>query len=159
MVHQSVARFMVNLSNHPYSKEIRSQKMLKLSYYKSYQQYKQTSTDNYIEQIIPQAEDILAEEQAGFRKNRSTTEQILNCRLIIEKHIDHKRQVYHNIIDNKKAFDRVCHEGLWHMMSSFGIGNDIIQCINSLYNSSKSSILLNNNIGTNVNTTVGVRQG
>ena len=44
-------------------------------------------------------------------------------------------------------------------MSSFGIGNDIIQCIKSLYNSSKSSVLLNNNIGTKFNTTVGVRQG
>ena len=100
-----------------------------------------------------------AEEQAGFRKNRSTTEQILNCRLIMEKHIDQQRQVYHNFIDYKKAFDRVWHEGLWHVMSSFGIGSDIIQCIKSLYMSSKSSVLLNNNIGTKFNTAVGVRQG
>ena len=60
-----------------------------------------------LNRLIPQAEDILAEEQAGFRKNRSTTEQILNCRLIMEKHIDQQRQVYHNFIDYKKAFDRV----------------------------------------------------
>ena len=44
-------------------------------------------------------------------------------------------------------------------MSSFGIGNDIIQCIKSLYNFAKSSVLLNNNIGTKFNTTVGMRQG
>ena len=44
-------------------------------------------------------------------------------------------------------------------MSSFGIGNDIIQCIKSLYNSSKINVLLNNNIGTKFNTIVGVRQG
>ena len=43
-------------------------------------------------------------------------------------------------------------------MSSFGIGNDIIQC-KSLYNYSKSSVLLHNNIGTKFNTIVGVRQG
>ena len=35
-----------------------------------------------LNRIIPQAEDILAEKQAGFRKNRCKTEQILNCRLI-----------------------------------------------------------------------------
>ena len=126
MVHQPVARCMVN---HPYSKERRSQKMLKLSYYKSYQPYKQNCPENYIKQINSTAEDILAEEQAGFRKNRSTTEQILNCRLIMEKRIDQQRQFYHNCIDYKKAFDRVWHEGLWHVMSSFGIGNDIIQFI------------------------------
>ena len=77
----------------------------------------------------------------------------------MEKHIDQQCQVYHNFIDYKKAFDRVWHEGLWHVMSSFGIGNDIIQCIKSLYISSKSSVLLNNNNGTKFNTTVGVRQG
>ena len=47
----------------------------------------------------------------------------------MEKHIDQQRQVYHNFIDYKKAFDRVWHESLWHVMSYFGIGNDIIQCI------------------------------
>ena len=77
----------------------------------------------------------------------------------MEKHIDHQCQVYHNCIDYKKAFDSVWHEGLWHMISSFGIGNDIIQCIKSLYISSKSSVLLNNNIRTKSNTTVDVRQG
>ena len=35
-----------------------------------------------------------------------------------------------------------------------------MQCIcKSLYISSKSSVMLNNNIGTKFNTTVGVRQG
>ena len=79
-----------------------------------------------LNRLIPQAEDILAEEQAGFRKNRSTTEQILNCRLIMEKHIDQQRQVYHNFIDYKKAFDRVWHEGLSQVVSSFRISNAII---------------------------------
>ena len=101
-----------------------------------------------LNRLIPQSENILADEQAGFRKNRSITEQILNCRLIMEKFIDQQRQVYHNFIDYKKAFDIVWHEGLCHEMSFFGIGNDIIQCTRSLYNSSKNSVLLNNNIET-----------
>ena len=62
-----------------------------------------------LNRLIPQAEDILAEEQAGFRKNRSTTDHILNCRLIMEKHIDQQRLVYHNLIYYNKAFDRVWH--------------------------------------------------
>ena len=76
----------------------------------------------------------------------------------MEKHIDQQRQVYHNFIDYKKSFNRVWNEGLWHVMSSFGIGNDIMQCIKSPYISSISSVLLNNNIGTKFNTTVGMRQ-
>ena len=54
------------------------------------------------------AEEILSEEQAGFRPGRSTVEQIFNIRLLIEKHLDHQEPLYHNFIDFKKAFDRVC---------------------------------------------------
>ena len=44
-------------------------------------------------------------------------------------------------------------------MSEFGIGNDLIKIIMSLYNSVKSSVLLNNQIGTDFNTTVCVIRG
>ncbi|KAL8597812.1 hypothetical protein ACOMHN_004927 [Nucella lapillus] len=59
--------------------------------------------------LRPQAEDIIVEEQAGFRKGRSTTEQIFNLRTICEKHLQHQRQIYHVFIDFKKALDRVWH--------------------------------------------------
>ena len=34
--------------------------------------------------ITPQAEEFMADEQAGFRQHRSTTEQMLNCRILME---------------------------------------------------------------------------
>ena len=37
--------------------------------------------------LNPMVESILAEEKVGFRKKRSTTEQILNCKIMGEKHI------------------------------------------------------------------------
>ena len=130
-------QIIVNLSNHPHS----DGDLKKCSNYRTISIISHTSKILLrirFNRLIPQAENILAEEQAGFRKNRSTTEQILNCRLIIKKHIYQQRQVYHNFIDYKKAFDRVWHEGLWHVMSYFGISNTIIQRIKSLYNSSEN---------------------
>ena len=99
--------FIVKLSNYPYSKERRSKKMLKLSYYNYYQPYKQNSPENYLEQINSTSRKYSSGRTSRFRKNRSTTEQILSCRLIMEKHINQQRQVYHNVIDYKKSFDRV----------------------------------------------------
>ena len=64
-------------------------------------------------------ESILAEEQAEFRKKRSTMEQILNCRIIAEKHIEHGKKLCHNFIDFKKAFDRVWHNGIWNISLKF----------------------------------------
>ena len=60
-----------------------------------------------LNRLNPKDETILAEEQAGFRKSRSTIEQILNCRLLMEKHLENRKDVYHNFIDFKKAVDRV----------------------------------------------------
>ena len=37
-----------------------------------------------LNQLNPQAEKIISEEQAGFRKGRSTVEQITNCRIIMK---------------------------------------------------------------------------
>ena len=59
------------------------------------------------------AEELLSDEKAGFRPKRSTTEQVFNMRLLIEKHIDHHQDLHYNFIDFKKAFDRVWHKGLW----------------------------------------------
>ena len=62
-----------------------------------------------------------AEEQAGFRPGRSTVEQIFNCRIMMEKHLQHQKELFHIFSDFKKAFDRIWHDGLWHALRSFGI--------------------------------------
>ena len=113
--------------------------MFELSYYTSHQSH----TSNILlrtilNRLTPQAEDILADEQTGFRQHRSTTEHVLNCRILLEKHVDQQRQVYHNVIDFKKVFDIVWHEGVWHVMSEFGICNYLIKSIKSLYDLVKS---------------------
>ena len=57
--------------------------------------------------LKPKAEKIVAEEQAGFRAGRSTTEQIFNLRILCEKYFQHQQDLYHAFIDFRKAFDRV----------------------------------------------------
>ena len=86
--------------------------------------------------LNPQAEKIISEEQTGFRKGRSTVEQITNYRIIMEKHIEIQKDLFHNFIDLKKVFDRVWHQGLWQVMENVGISDGITQLIKSLYKSS-----------------------
>ena len=49
----------------------------------------------------PEAE-IIAEEQAGFRPGRSTTEQIFNLRILCERHLEHQQDLYQVFIDFKR---------------------------------------------------------
>ena len=43
-----------------------------------------------LNRLKPQAEKIIAEEQAGFRAERSTTEQIFNLRNLCVKYLEHQ---------------------------------------------------------------------
>ena len=61
------------------------------------------------------AVELLAEEQAGFRPGRSTVKYIFNSRVVIEKHLQHQRNLFLNFIDFKKAFD-----GVWLALTDIG---------------------------------------
>ena len=50
-----------------------------------------------LNRLPPQEEQIL--EEASFRKNRRTIEQILNCRLLMEEHINQHIKLYQDLID------------------------------------------------------------
>ena len=81
-----------------------------------------------LNRLQAQAEEIIAEEQAGFRAGRSTTEQIFNLRILCEKYLQHQQNLYHVFIDFKKAFDRVWHEALWATMRKYNINASIKIC-------------------------------
>ena len=112
-----------------------------------------------LNRLTPQVEKIIAEEQAGFRAGRSTTEQIFNLRILCEKYLQHHQNLYHVFIDFKKAFDRVWHAALWANMKKYNISTNLIQAIKNLYNKATSAVLINGSVGDWFRTTVGVRQG
>ena len=74
-----------------------------------------------LNRLKPQAEEIIAEEQAGFRAGRSTTEPIYNLRILCVKYLQHQQNLYHVFTDFKKAFDRVRHAALWATMRKYNI--------------------------------------
>ena len=112
-----------------------------------------------LNRLKPQAEEIIAKEQAGFRPNRSTTEQIFNLRVLCEKYSQHQQDIYHVFIDFKKAFDRVWHDALWATMNKFNMGQKLIHTIKELYSKATSAVLTQGTVGEWFRTTVGVRQG
>ena len=112
-----------------------------------------------LNRLKPQAEKIIAEEQAGFRAGRRITEQIFNLRILCEKYLQHQQDHYHVFIDFKKALNRVWHAALWATMKKYTISTNLIQVIKNHYNKATSAILFNGSIGDWFQTTVGVRQG
>ena len=70
-----------------------------LQNYQPHQAFEQSHAESHLKL---QAEEIIAEEQAGFRAGRSTTEQIFNLRILCEKYLQHQQNLYHVFIDLKK---------------------------------------------------------
>ena len=110
-----------------------------------------------LNRLQPQAEEIIAEEQAGFIAGRSTTEQIFNLRSLCEKYLQHQQNLYHVFIDFKKAFDRVWHEALWTTMRKYNINASIKICMTRPRVQS-CSMAAQENRQHWFRTTVGVRQ-
>ena len=109
--------------------------------------------------LQPQAEETIAEVQAGFRAGRSTAEQIFSLRILGEKYLQHQQNLYHVFIDFKKALDRVWHEALSATMRKYNINASFIRAIENLYDKSQSAVLFNGSTGEWFRSTVGVRQG
>ena len=110
-----------------------------------------------LNRLKPQAEKIIAEEQAGFRAERSTTEQIFNLRILCEKYLQHQQDLYHVFIDFKKAFDRVWHAALWATTKKYNISANLIPVIKYVYDKATSAVLFTGRIGDWFRRTVGVR--
>ena len=107
----------------------------------------------------PQAEEIIAEEQAGFRAGRSTTEQIFNLWILCRKYLQYKQNLDHVFIDFKTAFDRICHEALWATIRRYNINANIIRAIVSLTICvTRPKVLFNGSLGDCFKTIVRVRQ-
>lgn len=66
-----------------------------------------------LNRLQPQAQELIAEEQASFRAGRSTNEQIFNLRLLSEKHLHQgtveratkKRQTSLSLTSSLRAFE------------------------------------------------------
>ncbi|PIK36057.1 hypothetical protein BSL78_27122 [Apostichopus japonicus] len=70
---------------------------------------------------------VLRQEQAGFRTNRSTTEQIFTLRNILEQSNEWNSPLYVHFIDFEKAFDSLHRNSLWNILKEYQIPDKIIR--------------------------------
>ena len=104
--------------------------------------------------------ELLGNEQAGFRKNFSTSDHIFTLHVLIAIYTKVlKKKLYCCFVDYSKAFDSVPRVHLWYKLLTCGINGKILKVIKGLYSSAKSSIKQNNCFGVFFNCEIGVRQG
>ena len=75
----------------------------------------------------------LPDVQAGFSKDRGTTDQIANIRWIMEKAREFQKNIYFCFLDYAKACDCVDHHKLWKILQEMGIPDHMTCLLRNLY--------------------------
>ena len=102
----------------------------------------------------------LSEYQAGFRIGRGTIDQIFTIRQLAEHRLaKENKDMYCIFIDFKKAFDRVCHKGLFNILRKYGVPTKLINIIQNLYINAKSAVKVEDETTEWFSILIGVRQG
>ena len=83
----------------------------------------------------------LRDEQAGFRQNRSCTDQIATLHIIVEQSLEWDSSLYVNFIDFEKAFDSVDRETLWNLLQHYGIPTKIVKLIRKSYEGTSCRVI------------------
>ena len=99
---------------------------------------------------------ILVEEQAGFRRDRSTVDQLFILTEMIRNR--HGQKTYVCFIDIQKAYDRVWRDGLWDKLYDYGM-RGMWRVLRSIYESVESSVLVNDSQSRFFSIDTGLRQG
>ncbi len=96
-----------------------------------------------LERIKIALDEILREEQAGFRADGSCTDQIATLRIIVERSIEWQFFLYINFIDFEKAFKSISRKVLWRLLRHYGMPFKIVTIIRALYKGFSAQVVHN----------------
>ena len=90
--------------------------------------------------IEPKIDNILRKNQNGFRRNRSTTSQILTIRRILESVRSKNLQATILFVDFTKAFDSIYRGKMEQILLAYGLPKETVVAIRMLYRNTKVKV-------------------
>jgi len=104
---------------------------------------------------------LLPETQAGFRKGKSTLDNIYVLSHLVQRgrNLEGKeRKVYSFFADLRAAFDNIDRDILWKILEEKGIEEGLLRRIERIYERTEITIRTNNGLSRSFKTRKGVRQ-
>lgn len=103
--------------------------------------------------------NIINENQAGFRSDRSTIDQIFVLQNLIDMALSEKRKIYVAWVDFRKAFDSVNRSALFCKMINEGISGKIVNLVKNMYRGVQSRVFSNGVFSQYFISSIGLKQG
>jgi retron-type reverse transcriptase len=108
----------------------------------------------FLSRLSPYADEIIGDHQCGFRRNRSTTDQIFYSRQILEKKWEYNDTVLQLFIDFKKAYDSVRKE-----VTESGIPRKLVGLIKMCIDETYSRVRIGKSLSDKFTVQNGLKQG
>ncbi|KAJ4436047.1 hypothetical protein ANN_18674 [Periplaneta americana] len=112
-----------------------------------------------LRRLTPYVDEIIGDHQCGFRRNRSTIDQIFSIRQIMEKKWEYKSTVHQLFIDFKKAYDSVKREVLYDILIQFGIPTKLVRLIKMCLSETYSRVRIGHFLSDAFLIHCGLKQG
>jgi Reverse transcriptase (RNA-dependent DNA polymerase) len=109
--------------------------------------------------LDPFYDNFLHDFQSGFRKQKSTIDQIHNVRQIIQKSYGKNVETFHLFVDFRAAYDSVDREGLWMIMSEGGFPNKLIRLLKATLTDVRCCVKVQGSLSAEFEAKTGLRQG
>ena len=100
-----------------------------------------------------------AKGQAGFRRNHSTTDNLVTLRIIAKECRNNKFDLFCCSVDFRKAFDTVCRNNLWNRLEELKVPFELRVAAISLYKKVIVKFKNNGEWTIDINCNTGVKQG
>ena len=112
-----------------------------------------------LSRVVKVLDEKTPESQAGFRAGRSTIEQILFLRQVLERRYEHKKETVIAFLDFSKAFDSIDRTALWNLLRIAGVPKLFVDMIQCMYEETICRVKAYGKLGEAFKVGTGVRQG
>ena len=104
-------------------------------------------------------EELVGEEQGGFRRGRGCVDQMFALRCIVEKYLEKGKKVYAAFMDLEKAYDRVDRQGMWRVLRIYGVDGILLRAVKSMYEGARAAVRVDGELSEFFDLNVGLKQG
>jgi hypothetical protein len=102
---------------------------------------------------------VIGKYQCGFRKGKSTINQIFTLSQIIVNTDEYQVGVHHLFIDFKSAYDSIYREKLFCAMMEFGIPSKFVRLVKTTMTNVQCSVQIQSHLSQPIPTARGVKRG
>jgi len=103
--------------------------------------------------------ELIPEEQGGFRRGYSTVDNIYTLHSIVQQYLYRKKKLFVAFIDFQKAFDTIDRQSLWMALRNNGINGRMLTVLKAMYISVASCVRCANGYTDFFECPKGLKQG